>query len=161
MEPNPALEPLLVLTNLEKEVELFVDKKISDWAEVVREGFVRAAKGAGLPQHFIDGIRVEVEDEGFLVYNNWTGYNETRKTQTPLATFFIKGTRDHWIFPVIAKALHWAIGDKNFFSKGHKVRGLRPSTAWRVGEQIAIEMVLGRMSEDIRASIFHYRSGAV
>ena len=58
---------------------------MSDWAEVVREGFVRAAKGAGLPQHFIDGIRVEVEDEGFLIYNNWTGYNETRKTQTPLA----------------------------------------------------------------------------
>jgi len=38
------------------------------------------------------------------------------------------GTRDHWVFPRIAKALHWVDPDtgEDVFSMGHIVSGIRP-----------------------------------
>ena len=38
------------------------------------------------------------------------------------------GTRDHWIFPVVAKVLHWVDPEtgEDCFSAGHLVSGIKP-----------------------------------
>lgn len=37
-----------------------------------------------------------------------------------------EGTKEHFVAPVRAKALHWTEGGQDFFSKGHWVRGIGP-----------------------------------
>ena len=41
-----------------------------------------------------------------------------------LAKFLHFGTKRHYVSPKRAKALHWVIGGKSFFSKGHWVNGI-------------------------------------
>lgn len=41
-----------------------------------------------------------------------------------VAKYLHYGTERHWIAPVNAKALHWAVRGKDYFSKGHFVSGI-------------------------------------
>lgn len=41
------------------------------------------------------------------------------------AKFLAFGTKSHMIRPVKAKALSWNVGGTQFFSKGHKVKGIK------------------------------------
>jgi hypothetical protein len=43
----------------------------------------------------------------------------------PVITYITQGTAAHWVFPTVAKTLHW-IDDsgRDRFSKGHEVRGI-------------------------------------
>lgn len=48
--------------------------------------------------------------------------NEKR---APYGPFIYEGTRDHEIVPKDAQALSWVQGNARFFSKGHKVKGIK------------------------------------
>lgn len=43
----------------------------------------------------------------------------------PVITFITQGTAAHWVFPTVAKALHWIDeSGRDRFSMGHEVRGI-------------------------------------
>ena len=135
---------------------------MSEWTDTIKEVFVRASTAAGLPRSFIDGIQVEVTDrDTFRIYNNWTGLDPIRNKPVPLAKFFILGTKDHDVWPVLKKWLHWKVGDKKFFYKHTHPSGIKSSNAWDVATEQVGEILGGRVKEDIRADIFKHRSGAV
>lgn len=43
----------------------------------------------------------------------------------PYGVYQHEGTKEHYVAPVRAKALHWVVNGKNFFSKGHRVKGIK------------------------------------
>lgn len=47
------------------------------------------------------------------------------KIGAPYWIYVHEGTSDHFIAPVKKRALHWRVGNKHFFSKGHMVSGIR------------------------------------
>ena len=67
-----------------------------------------------------DGVEAGIRDEGMLV--RWNGLSIN------YATFVNSGTDDHDIAPKNKKALRWVGGNgRNFFSKGHRVKGIKAS----------------------------------
>ena len=46
------------------------------------------------------------------------------KKTCPYTEYLHEGTRDHFVEPNRAKALHWVSGGDSFFSKGHNVSGI-------------------------------------
>ncbi len=48
-----------------------------------------------------------------------------------LALFLNKGTASHFITPKRASVLHWQQYGKDYFSKGHSVKGIRAFNFWR------------------------------
>ena len=63
----------------------------------------------------IDGINA-----GNIDYKGFTLISEA-----PYSVYLEMGTREHFIAPVNAKALHWKQGSTSFFSKGHMVSGIK------------------------------------
>lgn len=45
--------------------------------------------------------------------------------RAPYGLFIYEGTKDHEVTPKNTKALSWASGGNRFFSKGHKVKGIK------------------------------------
>jgi len=53
---------------------------------------------------------------------------KTKRSRT-VAGYLIDGTEDHFVAPKKAEALHFVIGGKDYFSKGHMVSGI-PEGYW-------------------------------
>jgi hypothetical protein len=43
----------------------------------------------------------------------------------PHAVYLHEGTKDHMVYPVNKKVLHWVAGGQSGFSKGHEVSGIK------------------------------------
>ena len=52
-------------------------------------------------------------------------------TDVKYAPYLEYGTSTHFVAPVNKKALHWKKGNKNFFSKGHMVKGIQAYAPFR------------------------------
>ena len=51
------------------------------------------------------------------------------------------GTMSHYVAPKNKKALHWKEGGKNYYSKGHQVRGIRPIACFQRGLNMTIKQL--------------------
>lgn len=64
----------------------------------------------------------------FLRYALWRELDWSVLSDNKIVGYLEFGTRDHWIYPKIAKVLHWIDPDtgEDRFSAGHIVSGIKP-----------------------------------
>ena len=120
-----------------------VDFRIKQWirknAKRIAEDtyglvFISESKSKKMSERYIDSIRFAYKNP------NITFTVKSYKTEDgkPLWKFFEKGTKKHWIYPRVKKALRWQTGTVSgigenvgagdpiyAFSKGHQVRGIK------------------------------------
>lgn len=83
--------------------------------------FARLKKWKSIPE----AIRsLRVNDNEYLIY--------PKGEKSDLFKWLHSGTKDHYISPVKAKALHWKQSRKDYFSKGHWVRGIQATNFFRI-----------------------------
>ena len=103
---------------------------------------------ASVKDRFLEGLYTYVRGKNPIVAIKWTSHRKINPNQ-----FFRKGTKDHWIRPVKAKALRWFSEPKwpgdDFgaggpqFSGGHVVKGVKapPEDPILVGKKQAEKRV--------------------
>lgn len=72
-----------------------------------------------------------VADSWELKYQHYVLWRELAwsvMSENKVIGFLEYGTRDHWVYPKVAKMLHWVDPDtgKDCFSAGHVVSGIKP-----------------------------------
>lgn len=108
--------------------EEFIDSKI---VEIANQTLVRAIRDEAIlkkmPERYVNSIKAEIDSGELWVWVDFKGENGE-----PLDWFFEEGTKDHEIKPRNKKALHG--GSKwPYFSKGHKVSGIKARHVFRDG----------------------------
>ncbi len=127
-----------------KEINSFVSGNMEKWInDTILKETIRSAQAANLPDEFISHIKIEQNENGFLLVNDWI------KDDKPLAIYFNYGTVDHYIKPKNKKALHG--GDKwPYFSKGHYVSGLPKTEAMENGLQIGKKKLENKIKSETK-----------
>jgi len=121
---------LFDVTRFEMQYFRFIEQRGRDIIhEEILEPIKDKMKKFGYSQKIIDGTTIEnvfVDDSGFIQFDVVSDYES--KTGFDVATAREKGTKDHFIKPINAKALVWIIGGFiKGFSKGHWVKGFTKS----------------------------------
>ena len=109
-------------------------------------------------KHTKDGRRIEQSikqkqsDDGQSV----TVYLDEK--YCPYVKYVHDGTKDHFVSPDKAKALHWVSGGQSFFSKGHMVSGIEKDpflyNAAKANTERIFDMIKSRISTAIKQAGF-------
>ena len=113
-------------------MEEFMDSVFVDIAKITLViSCITISRAAGMSSEYIDHIKFE--KTGFLQGKIINDYSKPSKDATsqdiPLALYFENGTTDHFVEPRSADGggvLHWQKDGKDYFSKGHIVKGIKP-----------------------------------
>ena len=106
-------------------------------------------------KHSKEGDRVADSWElKFLHYVLWRELAWDVLSENEIIGYLEYGTRDHWIYPRVAKMLHWIDPDtgEDCFSAGHMVSGIKPVGMIRQTEaefERRIEKLQGRTAMKI------------
>jgi len=87
-----------------------------------------------------------VSDDGFVQFDVVSNY-ET-KSGFDVSSAREKGTKTHFIKPVVKLALSWLIGSFRAFSKGHWVRGITKSNIIKKTIEIKFPIAQERISQE-------------
>lgn len=132
-----------IITEYENSYKLLTASNLRTIVNIVikrLKQFARAKKWKSIP----GAIRsLRINDNEFIVFPD--------KDKAPLIGWLHSGTRGHYIKPKglqsdyqkTTKALHWVKNGKDYFSRGHWVRGLQPTNFFRV-------------TPDMQSDINHY-----
>ena len=145
-----------------------MDGGLEGWARDYVMFEARAiASAMGFPDQFVNGIKIRRAGRlKVQLYNSWWGENyHTGARDVPLARFWERGTRRHFVKPVYARALSWTVtfGGKSFpqfskvtgqrtvrfFSKGHYVSGIGGGEPMRAGFERGMRRLKGRLAREV------------
>ena len=131
--------------------------------ETIHQEMVMASQAAGMPDKFIENIKLhKISDTKYIIENAWEDNGK------PLAVWFEYGTTDHWIeprnprgvlaFPKPAEGMqrhssaiyfksHKPDAGEMVFSKGHYVSGLPALEPMSRGFKIGSERMKERLND--------------
>lgn len=141
---------LFNVTRFEMQYPRFIEqtaRKIID--EEILQPIKIAMKSFGYSQKIIDDTTIEnlfVDESGFIQFDVVSNY--TSESGFDVAKAREKGTKAHFIKPVVKLALSWVVGNIRIFSKGHWVKGFTKSNIIKKTTEARFQIAQERINQE-------------
>jgi len=109
----------------------------------------KAMKNFNYSEKIITGTTIQninINDEGFVQFDVVSDY--TSESGFDVAKARERGTKRHFIKPVVMATLSWVVGNVRLFSKGHWVKGIVRSNIIQKTVKATFPAVQNRLNEE-------------
>lgn len=147
---DDVMKLLFDVTRFEMQYFRFIEqtaKQIID--EEILQPIKTEMKKFGYSEKIIDDTTIEnlfVDDNGFVQFDVVSDYKSDNNFDVAKARE--KGTKRHFIKPIVKLALSWIVGNLRLFSKGHWVKGITKSNIIRKTTEVRFAIAQERITQE-------------
>lgn len=147
---DDAMRLVFDITRFEMQYPRFVQERAE---KIIKEEMLspihKAMRNFNYSEKIIKGTTIEninISDQGYVQFDVVSDYKS--ESGFDVAKAREKGTKRHFIKPVVMAAISWVTGNVRLFSKGHWVKGIVRSNVIQKTIEATFPIVQNRLNEE-------------